>query len=160
MTKLFTKNDLEIIAKALKEKANTEGHPDEWDCTLKLEGVSSHDSEMVFALLSSELFPKEINDAISKLLRLCGRFLEDDIIADGEGILPTGTNVSNWTQKQLLSEHLDSLTAGANGISSWADDRCGQLAKDMFQLIDNLPIEDRMELASMINNHLGGSEDK
>jgi len=61
---------------------------------------------------------------------------------------------------EKLSEYLDSLTAGANGISTWPDDRCVQLAKDMFQLIDNLPIEDRMELASMINNHVGGSEDE
>jgi len=28
------------------------------------------------------------------------------------------------------------------------------------EFIDNLPLEDRMELASMINNHVGGSEDE
>lgn len=59
-----------------------------------------------------------------------------------------------------LSEYLDSLTANANGISTWPDDRCIQLAEDMFELIDNLPIEDRMELALMIENHVGGSEDE
>ena len=74
MKDLFTKNDLEILSKALKEKANTEGHPDDWDCTQKLEGVSGDTSEMVFALLTSEGFPKEINEAISKLLRLCGSY--------------------------------------------------------------------------------------
>jgi len=58
-----------------------------------------------------------------------------------------------------LSQYLDSLTANSNAISFWSDDRCIQLAKDMFELIDNLPIEDRMELASMIDNHVGGAEE-
>mgnify|MGYP000170969466 CR=1 FL=1 len=34
---------------------------------------------------------------------------EDDIIADGEGFLPEGTNVREWEEKHQLIEHLDDL---------------------------------------------------
>ena len=58
-----------------------------------------------------------------------------------------------------LSELLDELTASSGAFYSWSDDRCVQFAKNMFEFLDNLPVEDRMELASKINNHVGGSED-
>ncbi len=58
-----------------------------------------------------------------------------------------------------LSELLDELTASSSVFYSWSDDRCVQVAKNMFEFLDNLPVEDRMELASKINNHVGGSED-
>lgn len=73
---MFTQDQLDKLANAIREKANQDGHPDEWDVRAALPGLSPELSEKAFAVLSQsdEFLPTETGLAVAKWLRLCSEF--------------------------------------------------------------------------------------
>jgi len=74
---MIPRNELAALVAIIVAAVTEHGHPDNLEQGhIEGEGVSPATAEIAFAILTSELFPSDPAEAVSKWLRLLGNFTE------------------------------------------------------------------------------------
>lgn len=77
MGALIPREEIPLIAEAIRSLVEKHGHPDEIPIGSLAEcGIDAEVAEKCEALLTSEMFPEDCGAAVAKWLRLIGEFSE------------------------------------------------------------------------------------